>query len=163
MLKVSDAAVAELLNGHYIASMATINPGGLIHMVAVWYWFDGQKVFVTTFSRSRKARNVQSNPKVSLMVDARDPAASRGVTVMGTGRLLTGNASAEKTIRIHQKYLSAAALEDPAVGKVFTALDDVTIEITPESVVYWNMQQTDQQFFGGAMGKHPDYLLPTER
>jgi hypothetical protein len=48
-----------------------VNPGGLIHIVAVWYWFDGQKVYVTTFSGARKARNVQANPKVSLMVDAR--------------------------------------------------------------------------------------------
>ena len=163
MLSISDSAASELLNGRYIATLATLKPGGLIHMVAVWYWSDGNKLYVATFSQSRKARNVQTNPKVSLMVDARDPADSRGVTVMGTGRLLSGAAAVEKIKRIHQRYLSAEALADPSVGPVFAGLDDVAIEITPESVVYWSMRQTDEQFFGGAMGKHPGYLLPTER
>jgi len=163
MLSVSDPTVSELLNGRYIAAMATVNPGGLIHMVAVWYWFDGKRIYVTTFSGTRKARNVQANPRVSLMVDARDPADSRGVTILGNGKMLTGDAARQMTAKIHAKYLSPAALADPAVGPVFSQVDDVVIEITPESVVYWNMQHVDQQFFGGAIGKHPDYLLPTER
>jgi general stress protein 26 len=83
----------ELLDTRHIASLATENPDGSIHMVALWFWFDGTHVFVATSSRSRKARNVHSNPKVSLMVDSRDPVASCGITITGTGQILTAGLS----------------------------------------------------------------------
>jgi hypothetical protein len=79
MASLSDARVRQLLDGRYIASFATHNPNGSVHMVAVWFWFDGTDIYVATSSRSRKARNLEANPKVSLMIDARDPAASYGV------------------------------------------------------------------------------------
>jgi nitroimidazol reductase NimA-like FMN-containing flavoprotein (pyridoxamine 5'-phosphate oxidase superfamily) len=129
-------------------------------MVAVWFWFDGSHVFVGTSSRSRKARNVQSKPKASLTIDARDPAASCGVTIAGSTQILTGDASRQKNAEIHRKYLSSAALADPKVGPVFAAFDDVTIQITPESVIAWDMVELDRQFFGGAIQANPTYLLP---
>src|SRR5215467_12547100 len=106
MASLSDPLVKQLLNGRYIASMATHNQKGSIHIVAVWFWFDGREIFVATSSRSRKARNLQASPKVSLMIDARDPAASYGVTVTGSAELLTGEASSRYNMEIHRKYLS---------------------------------------------------------
>jgi nitroimidazol reductase NimA-like FMN-containing flavoprotein (pyridoxamine 5'-phosphate oxidase superfamily) len=119
MASLSDALVRQLLDGRHVASLAT--PGGSIHMVAVWYWFHGERVFVATSSRSRKARNLQSNPKVSLMIDARDPAASCGVNIAGTAQILTGDSSRKPNADIHRKYLSEAALADPKVGPIFAA------------------------------------------
>jgi nitroimidazol reductase NimA-like FMN-containing flavoprotein (pyridoxamine 5'-phosphate oxidase superfamily) len=60
---ISDALVRELLDGRYIASLATTNPDGSIHVVAVWYHFDGSHINVATSSRSHKARNLQAQPK----------------------------------------------------------------------------------------------------
>ena len=163
MASISDALVQQLLGGRYIASLATESSGNAIHMVAVWYWFDGAKIYVATSSRSRKARNLQSNSKVSLMVDSRDPAASFGATVTGTAKTLSGDSSKEKNLRIHSKYLNAAALADPRVGPVFAAWDDVTLEITPSAVILWDMRVADAQVFGGAFKSNPGYLLPLER
>ena len=58
MASLADALVRQLLDGRHIASLATENPNSSIHMVAVWYWFDGTHVYVATSSRSRKARNL---------------------------------------------------------------------------------------------------------
>ena len=134
MASLADVLVRQLLGGRHIASLATENPDGSIHMVAVWYWFDGTHVYVATSSRSRKARNLQSNPKVSLMIDARDPAASYGITLAGTAQILTDDVSRKSNAEIHRKYLSEAALADDRVGPVFAAWDDVTIQIAPASV-----------------------------
>lgn len=162
MASLSDELVRNLLKGRYVASLATQNPNGSVHMVAVWFWFDGQHIFVATSGRSRKARNLQSNSKVSLMIDARDPAASFGVTVMGTAQILKGDASRELNSRIHHKYLSDAAIADPKVGAVFAAWDDVTVQVTPASVIAWDMRVADRQFFGGAFEANPAYMLPLE-
>jgi PPOX class probable F420-dependent enzyme len=160
MASLADALVRQLLSGRFIASLATENPDGSIHMVAVWFWFDGSHVFVATSSRSRKARNLQSNPRLSLMIDSRDPAASCGITIAGTAQILTGDSSRQKNAEIHRKYLSAAALADPRVGPVFAGWDDLTIQITPASVIAWDMRVADRQFFGGAIEANPAYLLP---
>jgi PPOX class probable F420-dependent enzyme len=163
MASLADVLVRQLLDGRHIASLATENEDGSIHIVAVWYWFDGTHVRVATSSRSRKARNLQSNPKVSLMIDARDPAASYGVTIAGTAQILSGDVSRKSNVEIHRKYLSEAALADARVGPVFAAWDDVTIQIVPSSVIAWDMRQADRQFFGGVLEKNPAYLLPLQR
>ena len=163
MASLTDAVVRRLLEGHYIASLGSQNPDGSVHMVAVWFWFDGSSVFVATSSRSRKARNLQANPKASLMIDSRDPAASHGVTLAGTVKFLSGDASQQANAEIHRKYLSPAALADPRVGPVFDAWDDVTIQITPASVIAWDMREADRQVFGGAFASNPTYLLDVPR
>jgi PPOX class probable F420-dependent enzyme len=163
MAALADALVQQLLAGRHIASLATTNPDGSLHMVAVWFWFDGTHLFVATASGSRKARNLQSNPKVSLMIDSRDPAASCGITIAGTAQILTGDASRQKNAEIHGKYLSTIALADARVGPVFAAWDDVTLQITPSSVIAWDMRVADRQFFGGALESNPGYLLTLER
>ncbi len=162
MASISDSAVQQMLSGRYIASLATQNPDASVHVVAVWYWSDGAEVYIGTSSRSRKAKNLQRNSQVSLMIDGRDPQAQRGISITGTARLLTGSASSQWNARVHHKYLSAAALADPRVGPVFAQLDDVTIQIVPQTVIEWDMRALDQQFFGGAFHDNPEYLLPLE-
>jgi PPOX class probable F420-dependent enzyme len=163
MAAISDALVMQLLKGRHIASLATESPDGSIHIVAVWYWFDGEQVFVATSSRSRKARNLQAKPRASLMIDSRDVAASCGVTLAGTAQILTAELSRKKNLEIHRKYLSEAALADPKVGTVFAAWDDVTIQITPTSIISWDMREADRQAFGGAIASNPTYLLPLQK
>src|SRR2546423_14686085 len=158
MASISDALVRQLLDGRYVASIATHNTDGSIHVVAVWYWFDGARIYVATSARSRKARNLKSNPTVSLMIDARDPAASCGINVAGAAQILTGESAQERNAQIHRKYLSEAARRDSRVGPVFASWDDVAIQITPLSVIAWDMRQADRQVFGSAFESNPTYL-----
>ncbi len=163
MASLTDPLVKQFLQKPYIAALASQNPDGSTHMVAVWYWFDGTHIFVATASRSRKAQNLKANPKVSLMMDSRDPSASCGITIIGSAKFLTGDESQKKNHEIHKKYLSPAALADPKVGPVFAGWDDVTIQITPDSVISWDMREADRQVFGRAFENNPSYLLPLER
>jgi len=163
MAALTDPLVQQLLKGRHIASIATHGPSGSIHMVAVWYWFDGTNIYVATGSRTRKARNLQATPKATVMIDSRDPAASFGVTISGAARLLSGEESQKNNKEIHAKYLSPAALADTRVGPVFAGWDDVTIQVTPESVIAWDMREADRQVFGGAFQSNPGYLLPVQR
>jgi len=162
MASLADPLVQHLLASRHIASLASESPDRSIHLVAVWFWFDGTHIFVATNSRSRKARNLQSNPTASLMIDSRDPAASCGITIAGPARILTGDASRQRNSEIHRKYLSPDALADPKVGPVFAGWDDVTIQITPGSVIAWDMREADRQVFGSSMEKNPGYLLPLQ-
>ena len=163
MASLGDVQVRQLLDGRYIASFATHNPNGSLHIVAVWFWFDGKDIYIATSSRSRKARNLHANRQVAVMIDARDPAASYGVTVTGSAQVLTGESSHKCNAEVHKKYLSPTALADPKVGPVFAAWDDITVQLTPASVIAWDMREADQQVFGGAFKNNPTYLLPLHR
>jgi PPOX class probable F420-dependent enzyme len=160
MASISDALVRELLDGRYIASLATTNPDGSIHVVAVWYHFDGSHINVATSSRSRKTRNLLARPKASIMIDARDPLACRGVNIAGSVQILSKEDSSNCNLEVHRKYLSTPALADTRVGNVFAAWDDITLQITPTSVTFWDMRDVDREVLGGAFQQNPDYLLP---
>jgi len=162
MAQISDAFVQEMLSARRIGSLATENSDGSIHIVAVWYFYDGGAIYIATSSRSRKAQNLRARSKVSLMIDSRHPSAQRGIGIMGTARLLTDVPASDWNAKIHRKYLSSAALADVKVGPVFEALDDVTIQIVPSAVIAWDMREADRQFFGGVFRNNPEYLLPVE-
>lgn len=158
----ADEKMRALLNQRRIATLATENEDGSIHLTAVWYLFEGDSLYVATMSQSRKARNVAARGKASLMVDVRAAGAERGLTARGRAEILSGETAREIARRVHGRYLSAAALADPQVGRVFEALDDVVIRIRPTSWFTWNMADVDTAVFGGRLFGTPGYLLPLE-
>jgi len=157
-----DPSFQELLQKRLIATLGTENADRSIHMTAVWYLFEGGRLFVATYSKARKARNVQARPSASLMVDVRRPGAERGITAAGSAKVIRGSQSQEINQRIHRRYLSEGALSDPRIGPVFASFDDVTIELTPASWISWDMAALDAQAFGGRLGGTPGYMLPLD-
>ena len=158
--KTLDANLQELLRGRYVAALGTENADGSIHLTAVWYLFEDGALFVATSTKTRKFRNVAARPKASLMVDLRRPGTEWGVSAAGVAEVIGGARSAGINRRVHGRYLSAAALADPAVGGVFAGFDDVTIRIEPGSWFSWDMASLDAQVFGGKLAGTPGYLLP---
>jgi general stress protein 26 len=151
----------EILSRRLIASLGTESEDGSIHLTAVWFLFEASCLYVATSSRSRKARNVVSRPKASLMVDIRTPASERGLVAMCTAEVITGERSKEINASIHRRYMSESALADPRAGGTMAAMDDITLKLTPTGWYAWDMRTLDDVLFGGSM-KTPGYLLPLD-
>jgi PPOX class probable F420-dependent enzyme len=162
MAALTGERLREFLQGRYIATLATLNDDGTIHLTAVWYLFQDGAFFVATHSSSRKARNVRARRQASLMVDTRRTQMERGVTAVCTVEVLSGEPAAAINGRIHGRYMSEAALADPAVGPVMDGLDDVTLRLSPLRWISWDMAALDAQAFGGTFSRNPDYLLPLD-
>jgi PPOX class probable F420-dependent enzyme len=158
MVNISDPAIQSLLQGRYIAALATENRDGSIHQTAVWYLFESGSLYVACNSQSRKVRNVRDRPKASLMVDVRNPGFERGLAAAGSADVITGERSRWLNEQIHRRYMSERALEDHRVGRVMAEFDDVTIQLMPSRWHAWDMSALDDAVFGGAM-KTPGYLL----
>jgi general stress protein 26 len=157
-----DQSLHELLQRRLIATLATQNTDGSIHLTAVWFLFEENSFYIATSSKTKKARNILAKPKASLMVDIRKPGTERGLTAACRAELLSGDRSKQLNRRIHSRYLSAAAMADPGIEPVFASFDDVTIRLTPESSFTWDMATLDAQAFGGRLGGIPGYLLPLD-
>ncbi len=64
----------DLLQRPLLCALTTINPDGQPHSVPVWCDFDGEHVRVNMPSATKKAHNLQANPKLSLLIlDPQNP------------------------------------------------------------------------------------------
>lgn len=161
MQSTMPAGSQEILMGRFIASLGTESEDGSIHLTAVWYVFEDGCLYVATSSRSRKARNISSRPRATLMVDLRTPASERGLVAVCKAEVIRGENSKEINARIHSRYMSEAALSDPRAGGTMAAMDDITLKLTPTGWYTWDMRVLDDVLFGGSM-KTPGYLLPLD-
>jgi PPOX class probable F420-dependent enzyme len=64
----------DLIEQPIVATLATITPNGKPHTAVIWRFFDGSHILFITSRHLQKAKNIQANPQVSLMViDPQNP------------------------------------------------------------------------------------------
>lgn len=87
---MSPAEVEEFLSGRHTMNVASYNHDGTIHLVAMWYAVvDGDPVF-WTFAKSQKIRNLQRDPRVTLLVESGEEYAElMGVELVGRAEVVT--------------------------------------------------------------------------
>jgi PPOX class probable F420-dependent enzyme len=162
MPQLSNELRALLMERRY-ATLATHDPGGMIHLTPVWFLFDDERFYFESFSGSRKVKNLEQDASASVVVDGREPGRERWVSASGTTEILTGNAAQAINSRIRERYLTQEALEDPRVEPTFAAGDDVTIRLTPTRWRSWAAKDLDERYFGGILGQTPPrWFLPVD-
>ncbi len=89
-IRMSEAEVQEYLSGRHTMNVASFNHDGSIHLVAMWYAvLDGDPVY-WTFGKSQKIRNLQRDPRTTLLVESGDEYAElMGVELVGRAEVLT--------------------------------------------------------------------------
>jgi PPOX class probable F420-dependent enzyme len=133
----------ELLAAPLIAYLGTFNEDATIHLVPVWFLWDGEALLVPTAGSSRKARNLARDPRATVMLhDSRGGVDVRGITLVGRATIVRGEEAASLNELIHLKYVTARGLGLAAVH-LFLAADDVTLRFVPESATSWDETQTD--------------------
>ena len=67
-------------------TMATVGPGGMPHLVAMWYaWLDGH-IWLESKAKAQKIVNLRRDDRLSVMIEAGNTYESlRGVTLEGRG------------------------------------------------------------------------------
>ena len=59
----------EFLKKQKILRLATLDNKGNPHIIPVWYLFNSKKLYIGTNSKTKKAKNIKNNSKVSFCVD----------------------------------------------------------------------------------------------
>ncbi len=141
----------ELLGARLIANLATLNGDGSIHVVAMWFLWDGAAILSPTSHASRKARNLVRDPRATVMIDdSRGGFDLRGITLVGRAEFVTGPAALELNRQVHLKYVTEEGLDLEPV-RAYLSTDDVTIKFRPERVTSWDLRSTEQ---GRALSGH---------
>jgi PPOX class probable F420-dependent enzyme len=97
--------VRRLIDATNYAHLATLLPGGAPHSVPVWVGMDCDRIALMTSPRSRKARNLERDPRVALsIVDQARPLVMAAVRGRATERV-EGERGWAIIDRLSQKYL----------------------------------------------------------
>jgi nitroimidazol reductase NimA-like FMN-containing flavoprotein (pyridoxamine 5'-phosphate oxidase superfamily) len=127
---------SKFLKSQKILRLATVDSKNNPHIVPVWYEFRNNKFYVGTNTRTRKAKNIKINPKVSFCVDVgvKSPDIF-GVMGIGKARLILE----KNQVSIIAKRILKRYFKSLKVKSAQELLDDTNciIEILPKKTAVW--------------------------
>jgi PPOX class probable F420-dependent enzyme len=68
-IQMSDEEIRAFLLDHKVMQCATIGPGGLPHMVPLWFVPDGLELRGWTYRKSQKAKNLERDPRATIGIE----------------------------------------------------------------------------------------------
>jgi nitroimidazol reductase NimA-like FMN-containing flavoprotein (pyridoxamine 5'-phosphate oxidase superfamily) len=144
LIEMTDAEVRAFLESSKTIIINSIGPGGYPHPMPMWFGLDPDgSVRMTTFRASQKVKNLQRDPRVSLLAEAGEEYAQLiGVVLYGRAQVIDDLEVVTQTLvsvtTRGQPALDPAARE--GMGKVVqkTAAKRVCILVEPERVVSWD-------------------------
>lgn len=135
MASMTSSEIEALLGSPEVGVLATVDAKGRPEGTPIWFDWDGERVRILVHHASRKARNIRSNPNVSLTIDTRS-APYRGVVLRGTAELSGPDPALRR--RLAARYLG----EDVGRHYIETTAsfdtDDVLVTIRVTSRASWD-------------------------
>lgn len=132
--------VDELLVEPLIARMATADSSGQPHVVPVWYAWDGECIWISSYSNTRKIGDLNNNPKISVVVDVTGAKGeTRAVVIEGTAALIKEPRDflREKFYWIYTRYLGEEGVLAPDPQGWIEDPHNLLIKLAPEKVFTW--------------------------
>jgi len=86
---MDDDEIAAFIERSRTATMATVGPNGVPHLVAMWYAVIDGQIWFETKARAQKTVNLRRNNTITCMIeDGLTYDALRGVSIEGTGTIV---------------------------------------------------------------------------
>ena len=140
---LSSELVRELLAARLVGVLATLRGDGTIDAVPMWYAEHEGAVLLATSSRSRKVRNLELDPRATLVLhDSRPGYEVCGACIAGTVEIVRLPGAQALVDFVHARYLLPATAEDPTVVGYLVS-DDVALRLTPTSSVTWDERASE--------------------
>ena len=97
--------VRRLFDGANYAHLATLLPDGAPHSVPLWVDLEGDRIALLTSPGSRKARNLERDPRVAISITDRDQPFAMGLVRGRVAERIDGDRAWPIIDRLSQKYL----------------------------------------------------------
>jgi PPOX class probable F420-dependent enzyme len=143
-IRMSDEEVRDYLATSQTIIITSINRDGTPHPMPMWYAVEPDGAIVmTTFTKSQKIRNLERDPRVTLLVeDGTRYGALRGVVIYGKAELMRDR---DRVVEILDR-VSAKTLDDPgdptreSVRKAVrgTVPKRTGIRVHPDEILSWD-------------------------
>ncbi len=132
---LNEEELKAFLNQALVARLGSLNPDGSIHLVPVWFKYEGGYILIGTEESTRKAKNVKRNKNVSLLVDSQERP-YKGVLIYGQAQLDDDDAIG-KRISILARHMPPDIAQK--VGNdLATQFALITIRIKPQRIISYD-------------------------
>jgi PPOX class probable F420-dependent enzyme len=138
-IRMTEAELAEFLDSQRTVTCATLGPSGRPHLAALWYLPVGRRLDCWTYASSQKARNLERDPRATLLTEAGDTYQElRGVSMECDAELVR---DAEQVLDIGVALaVRHGAVDGPALRAALApqAAKRVGIRFSPTRVSSWD-------------------------
>ena len=143
-IRLTDSEIRDLLQTARAMSLVTQGPRGYPHAVAMWFGLDDDlTVRMSTYATSQKVRNIERNPKVSLLVETGIAYNElRGVMIEADAEVVPG--ALDETIQTMIEANARVGLQLPALHELSDELKQqmagkrVLLRIKPRRFISWD-------------------------
>jgi PPOX class probable F420-dependent enzyme len=141
---MSDQEVTDFLEANVKVQVATVDPDGWPHLTTLFYVVDDGRVAFWTYARSQKIRNLERDPRITLLVeDGIDYFELRGASIRGTAEIVRDHDRLlEIGTRVAVRMVGADSpdqLGDLGMDEVHRqARKRVAVVVTPDHVATWD-------------------------
>lgn len=135
------AQIEELLAQPVLARIATANPDtGQPHVVPVWFWWDGQVVWISAFDSTRKIRDLRRNPRIAVLIEPPVPTGKPVEAVLFEGRaeLIKDPATVGRiSTVIYTRYMGEEGVKAADPQSWIVDPENTIIRLAPEKTYTW--------------------------
>lgn len=145
LIRMTDPEVANFLNEQKTLTIVSNGAGGFPHPMPMWFTRDADgSIRMGTYRTSQKIKNIQRDPKVTLLCESgTEYAQLRGVVIYGTAEIIDDYDIVVDTM-LRASGGGDGLPEDPKQADAIreamrgTAAKRFAIRIRPERVVSWD-------------------------
>ena len=124
-----------------LARLATTNPKTMQpHVVPVWFLWDGESVWVSSFVSTRKIHELKHNPQGAVLIESKQEGGKlTAVLLEGPVELVTEPRSlvSEIASRIYVRYLGPKGVKDPEPQSWLNDPENLLVKLTPKRIISW--------------------------
>jgi len=124
-----------------LARLATTNPKTLQpHVVPVWFAWDGESVWISSFVSTRKIRELKKNPRGAVLIESKQEGGKlQAVLLEGPVELVTEPRQlvSEVASRIYIRYLGPEGIREDQPQSWLKDPENLLIKLTPEKIMSW--------------------------
>jgi general stress protein 26 len=133
--------IESVLAEAVLARLATTNPKTMQpHVVPVWFMWDGEAVWISSFVSTRKIHELKHNPRGAVLIESKQEESKlTAVLLEGTVELVTEPRPlvSEIASRIYVRYLGVEGIKEPEPQSWLNDTQNLLIKLTPEKIISW--------------------------
>lgn len=140
-IKLTPEEIADLLASERVVNVATLGADGWPHLTALWFVMRDSEPWIYTYAKSQKVRNLERDPRATLLVEAGDEYQElRGVMLKTTAEISADiDVVAPLAEEIFAKYQGNAQVDDATRDALRAqAAKRVAIRFAVEQTVSWD-------------------------
>ena len=141
-IKLTDDEQRELIESERIVVVSSLGPRGWPHVMPLWYVPRDGEVWIWTYAKSQKVKNLERDPRATLLIEAGvEYGELRGVQIEAEAELIRDldqivEYGTEMTVRYSEGIESVEG--DAAAGLRAQAPKRVAIRFRPQRVASWD-------------------------